>query len=289
MILLLWYNMELETKQLYLDDSYKKDCNAVIIDIIELDTNDAKLAVKSDANKLNSKSDNSLDTKFDAKSDSNNYEYYVVLNQTIFYPRSGGQSSDTGIISYDATNYDVVEVIKREGKILHKIKHSKDIPKLSINQTIYGTIDWDRRYLLMRMHTAAHVIDAVLYSDGKILATGNELGCDKSRIDFNMPDFSMEKVEKYISKANSIIEKNLEVKNYFLSRDEAFKIPGIVKLAGALPPDMPVLRITEIVGLDIQADGGTHVRSLSEIGKIIILSIENKGKERKRICYKLVN
>ncbi|MGV8087358.1 MAG: alanyl-tRNA editing protein [Candidatus Woesearchaeota archaeon] len=279
----------METKQLYLDDSYKKDCTAVIIDIIELDTNNVKPDVKLETNNLETKPDTGLGSKSDNGLDSKYYEYYIVLDQTIFYPKSGGQSFDTGIISYDNANYDVIEVIKREGKILHKIKHSKDIPKLNIGQTVHCIIDWNRRHLLMRMHTAAHVIDAVLYADGKILATGNELSCDKSRIDFNMPDFSMEKVEKYISKANSIIEKNLEVKNYSLSKDEAFKIPGIVKLAGALPPDIPILRITEIVGLDIQADGGTHVRSLSEIGKIVILSIENKGKERKRICYKLIS
>lgn len=251
-------NITQETKQLYLDNSYLKEFDAKIIEVINI------------PNETNA--------------------VYVVLDQTLFYPRGGGQPTDIGVLKYDGDNtiYNVVEVIKREGRILHKIMFEANVPQLLIGHLVHGIIDWEKRHMLMRMHTAAHLIDAVLYKDNGILATGNELGCDKSRIDFNMPDFSMDKVEKYISEANSLIDKNLEVKNYYLSKEDAFKIPGIVKLAGALPPDIPILRITEIVGIDIQADGGTHVRSLGEIGKIVILGIENKGKERKRICYKLI-
>jgi len=237
-----------ETKLLYLDDAYLKEFDAKVIDVIEHEGS-----------------------------------YYVVLDQTLFYPRGGGQSSDIGVLEHSSKRYNVLEVVKRDGRILHKT----DKPGLKQGDTIHGRIDWERRYTFMRMHTASHLIDAVLYRDGKIMVTGNELGIDKSRIDFNIPEFSMDKVQEYAAEANSIISRDLPVKNYYLSREEAFKIPGIVKLAGVLPPDIPVLRITEIVGLDIQADGGTHVNSLKEIGKINILSIENKGKERKRICYTL--
>jgi len=250
-----------ETKQLYLDDSYQKEFDAVILDIINL---------KDETTKLNTT--------------------YIVLDQTLFYPRGGGQPSDTGIINCENVLYDVIEVIKRDGRILHRINmhETHNNHNLHIGHQVHGEIDWEKRYILMRMHTSSHLIDAVLYRDGKIMVTGNQLDVDKSRIDFNMPEFNMDKVQEYIHEANNIIGKDLEVKNYYLSREDAFKIPGIVKLAGALPPDIPVLRITEIVGLDIQADGGTHVKSLSEIGKINILGIENKGKERKRICYILI-
>ena len=253
-----------ETKQLYLDDSYQKEFDAKIIDVIE---------VHGETNIV----------------DGTNTAY-IVLDQTLFYPRGGGQPSDIGTIECKGISYNIIEVIKREGRILHKVsKHDAyETYELHIGQHIHGKIDWDRRYMLMRMHTSAHLIDAILYRDGGILATGGELGVDKSRIDFNMPEFSMEKVQEYIREANKIINQDAEVKNYYLPREEAFKIPGIVKLAGALPPDIPILRITEIVGLDIQADGGTHVKSLAEIGKINILGIENKGKERKRICYTLI-
>jgi Ser-tRNA(Ala) deacylase AlaX len=240
--------MEEENKLLYMDDAYLKEFDAKIMDVIE--------------------HENTL---------------YVVLNQTLFYPRGGGQPSDIGVLEHSHTIYSVLEVIKRDGRVLHKL----DKTGLKPNDLVHGKIDWDRRYTLMRMHTSSHLLDAVLYRDGKILVTGNELGIDKSRIDFNMPEFNIDKVQEYVHEANRLIQKDLPVKNYYLSKDEAFKIPGIIKLAGALPPDIPVLRIIEIVGLDIQADGGTHVNSLKEIGKINILSIENKGKERKRICYTL--
>ena len=243
-----------ETKLLYLDDSYQKEFDATIIDVLE-----------------------------------QNNSQFIVLDQTLFYPRGGGQPTDTGTITHNAVTYTVIEVTKYEGRILHKVdKTGLDKIGLSVGQKIHGKIDWDRRYTLMCMHTAAHLINSVLYRDGKILVTGNQLDVEKSRIDFDMPEFSMEKVQGYIHEANIIIKKSLEVKNYYLLKEEAFKIPGIVKLAGAFPPDISILRITEIVGLDIQADGGTHVHNLDEIGKINILNIENKGKGRKRICYTLI-
>ncbi len=238
----------METKQLYLDDSYQKEFDAEIVDVMESDGN-----------------------------------IYAVLNQTLFYPRGGGQPSDIGVLNQDGSVYAVTEVIKREGRILHRV----DRLGLKTGDTLHGVIDWQKRHKLMRMHTAAHLIDCVLYRDGGILATGNELGVEKSRIDFNMPEFTKEKVEEYLKDANAILDTNLIVKNYYLPKEEAFKIPGIVKLAGAFPPDIPILRITEIDGIDIQADGGTHVKSLSEIGKIMLLSIENKGKDRKRIYFTL--
>jgi Ser-tRNA(Ala) deacylase AlaX len=257
----------METKLLYLGDSYGKEFDARVIDII--DTSEHKPTHES-----NHESDDQPEHE---------EMIYVILDQTMFYARGGGQPCDLGTLECSGISYTVLEVVKREGRIMHKVDKSG----LRIGDEIYGRIEWDRRYMLMRMHTASHLLDAVLYRDGKILVTGNELGADKSRIDFNMPEFSMDKVQEYVNEANRIVAKNLPVKNYYLSREEAFKIPGIVKLAGVLPPDIPILRITEIVGLDIQADGGTHVNSLGEIGKINILSIENKGKERKRICYTL--
>ncbi|MGV8141480.1 MAG: alanyl-tRNA editing protein [Candidatus Woesearchaeota archaeon] len=246
----------METKLLYLDDSYAREFDAKIIDVIEISV---------------------------SENDTTTQAIYFVLDQTLFYAKGGGQPCDIGVVERSGVSYPVFEVIKREGRVLHKV----DRGGLKIGDEVHGTIDWNRRHMLMRMHTASHLLDAVLYRDGKILVTGNELGIDKSRIDFNMPEFSMDKVQEYVNEANRIIAKDLAVKNYYLSREEAFKIPGIVKLAGALPPDIPILRITEIVGLDIQADGGTHVNSLGEIGKINILNIENKGRERKRICYTL--
>lgn len=212
---------------------------------------------------------------------------YILLDKTCFYPKSGGQANDTGTLTRirDNKKFEVIFTAKINDDISHEVNETG----LQINDKVIGKINWERRYKLMRLHTAAHVLDAVFHEDNGILVTGNELNPEKSRIDFNLENFTKEKVQAFIDKANLIIEKNLEVKNYSLKKEEAMKIPGIIKLAKATPPDLPILRITEISGLDIQADAGTHVKFLKEIGKIVFLGTENKGKERKRIYFDVVN
>lgn len=232
------------TEKLFLEDSYLKEFEAMIVN-------------------LNNK--------------------YIILDKTVFYPRSGGQANDTGTLTRvkDNKEFQVVYVTKINEDVSHEVN---DIG-MEVGDKVIGKINWKRRYKLMRLHTAAHILDAVFHEDEGILITGNELSEEKGRIDFNLKEFNKEKVQSYIDKANEIIEKDLEVKNYYLKKEDALKIPGIVKLANATPPDLPILRITEISNLDIQADGGTHVKSLKEIGKILLLDIENKGKERKRVYF----
>ena len=184
---------------------------------------------------------------------------YVVLDKTLFYPKSGGQSNDTGTLTRlsDNKEFQVVFAAKINDDISQEVNESG----LQVNDKVHGKINWERRYKLMKLHTAAHVLDAVFHEDNGVLITGNELTQEKGRIDFNLKDFSREKVQAFIDKANEIINKDLEVKNYSLNKEEAMKIPGIIKLAKAAPPDLPILRITEISGLDTQADAGTHVNS----------------------------
>jgi len=211
---------------------------------------------------------------------------YIRLDKTCFYMKSGGQACDLGILTRlkDNKEFQVVFVAKINDDVSHEVNEEG----LQVGDKVIGKIDWERRYKLMRLHTAAHILDAVFHEDNGILVTGNELNPEKSRIDFNLKEFTRDKMQSYIDKANEIISKNLQVKNYDLKKEEAMKIPGIIKLAKAAPPDLPVLRITEIENLDIQADAGTHVKSLKEIGKIILLDIENKGKERKRVYFDVV-
>lgn len=206
---------------------------------------------------------------------------YVVLDKTAFYPSGGGQPNDTGIMLFNGEEYPIVYVGKFSGTISH------EIAKLGLNQgdRITGRIDWDRRYRLMRMHTAAHIIDAVLYKEAGALCTGNQLGTDKSRIDFSLDVLDRDKIQQYIGIANEWVKKAIDVKIYSLPREDALKIPGIVKLAGAMPPEVTELRIVEIPGIDIQADGGTQVKNTSEIGKISLVSVENKGKNNRRMYY----
>ena len=150
---------------------------------------------------------------------------------------------------------------------------------------VTGRIDWERRYRFMRMHTAAHLLSAVMHTQDNVLITGNQIDLDKTRVDYNMAEFDQEKIKQYIAKVNDIIQQDLPVKVSYMDREEALKIPGMVKLAGALPPSVTSLRIVEIPGVDMQADGGTHVNSLKEIGTVEFFRAENKGKDNRRVYY----
>ena len=206
---------------------------------------------------------------------------YIALDKTAFYPAGGGQPHDTGTLICNGDEYPVVYVGKFSGIISHEIARRG----LNKGDRIIGRIDWDRRYRLMRMHTAAHIIDAVLYNEAGALCTGNQLGTDKSRIDFSLDVLNKDKIQQYIGIANEWVKKAIDVKIYSLPREEALKIPGIVKLAGAMPPEVTELRIVEIPGIDMQADGGTQVNNTSEIGQISLVSVENKGKNNRRMYY----
>jgi len=214
----------------------------------------------------------------------------VELDQTAFYPESGGQPSDYGIISFNGGSVKVLSVRKEGGRVLHKIEGSVEQLGLSANLKVHGQIDWERRYLLMRYHTAAHVLSAVISREEPgIEITGNQLGLDRSRMDFSLENFDRGKLKHYEEEANKEIARALPVTIEFLEREEAFKIPGLVKLRKLLPESLKVIRIVSIEGLDRQACGGTHVRNLSEIGRIEIVDAENKGKSNRRIYFRLKN
>ena len=207
----------------------------------------------------------------------------IVFNKTVFYPQGGGLVSDTGSIECNGKAYNVLEVKKKEGKAIHYV----DEEGLVVGNECTLKIDWERRYALMKMHTAAHVLGSTAYEIGALI-TGNAISPAESRFDFSFENFDRQKLDETVSKANEKLASGAEVKTYELPREEAFKIPGIVKLANALPPSIPVLRIVEIVGLDIQADGGVHVANTRECGKIEITRLENKGAKNKRIYFKLI-
>ncbi|MEM3364728.1 MAG: alanyl-tRNA editing protein AlaXM [Candidatus Micrarchaeia archaeon] len=234
-------------KFLYLDDSYLKECESSVISV-----GDGR---------------------------------HIVLDKTIFYPSGGGQPSDKGKIIRlkDGREFVVVSVKKENGEAVHEVNAPGFLP----GDLVRCVLDWQRRYALMRMHTAAHILASIFYKEGGAQITGNQLDVDKSRFDFSMDGFDREKMEEYVRKANEIFKKSIEVKVYSLPRDDALKIEGIVKLANALPPSLAVLRIVEIPDVDIQADGGTHVKNTQEIGELIVLKLENKGKENKRIYFTL--
>ncbi len=209
-------------------------------------------------------------------------EKYIVLEKTVFYPRGGGQPWDTGKLVKNGEEFPVIAVVKVKGNISHEVSKQG----LKQGDEVECILDWNRRHKLMRMHTAGHILAAIMHKSG-ILITGNQIGDEKTRFDFSMENFDRVAFQALVDEANSEITKNQEVSVSFLPREQALKVPGAVKLAAALPPEIKQLRMVKIGEVDYQADGGTHVKNTSEIGKIIFLKAENKGKNNRRIYYGL--
>lgn len=208
---------------------------------------------------------------------------YVVLNRTIFYPKGGGQPWDTGKIIDGGKTYEVVYVGEFSGEISHEV----DQPGLEVGDEVHCVLDWDRRYKLMRSHTASHAFASLLCKGTGALVTGNKLGVDRTRFDFSLEKFDPEIFKRYIQEANELLMKDTPVKCYELPREDALKIPGLAYLKEASLPDVPSIRIVEIEGVDKQACGGTHVRNLKEVGRIKMVKTKNKGRERRRVYFSL--
>ena len=202
----------------------------------------------------------------------------VVLDQTAFNPRGGGLVSDTG--SMDRVR--VKEVLKEGEEIFHVLEQP---PTFKVGDMVRGILDWERRYRIMKMHTAAHMLSAIVNRETGALITGNQISPDESRVDFSLEQFDREKFSQYIDQANEIVRRGVEVTTYFMKREEALKIPGLVKLANATPPNLDTLRIVQIGDVDTQADGGVHVKNTREIRRVVGNTLENKGKSNRRMYY----
>ena len=209
---------------------------------------------------------------------------FIVLDQTAFYPAGGGQPCDEGIIfNEQGEEFKVIYVGKFSGKISNEVDKSV----LRVGDKVKCKINWDRRYKLMKLHTATHILSEVLYREEKASITGGQMGLDKSRMDFSLENYDLERIKSHINKTNEIIEKDLPVSVEFLSREKAMKLPKISKLAKGISDSLEIIRIVSIGDFDIQADGGTHVKSTKEIGKIEFMKCDNKGKNNRRVYYKL--
>jgi misacylated tRNA(Ala) deacylase len=211
--------------------------------------------------------------EFDARVESVE-ESGIRLDRTAFNPRGGGLVSDTGKLE----GLDVTEVIKREEEIYHVVSEgpsgaaASSLSSSSLlhpGDTVHGIIDWDRRHRIMRMHTTAHILSAVVNRETGALITGNQIAPLESRIDFSLDAFDRERFSDYVMMANDATRGGSEVKAFFMKREEALKTPGLVKLANAIPPAADELRIVQIGEIDTQADGGVHVKNTLEIGEII--------------------
>ncbi|MGC9149209.1 MAG: alanyl-tRNA editing protein AlaXM [Sulfolobales archaeon] len=208
----------------------------------------------------------------------------VILDRTAFHPESGGVATDTGVLRCCGRVYRVVKAVhvRDTDEVIHVLDSYEGLYE---GAEVEGEIDWDRRYRLMRLHTTAHILSAIMYRDYGALITGGQVEPDYARDDFSLERFDRAVFEEAISKVNEIVSRGLEVKIYYMDREEALKIPGITKLAEKTPPTYRVLRIVEIPGVDIQADGGPHVKNTKEIGEVVLLKVENRGRNKRRIYY----
>ncbi|MEM2003594.1 MAG: alanyl-tRNA editing protein [Nitrososphaerota archaeon] len=207
----------------------------------------------------------------------------VILDRTAFHPRGGGLVSDSGVIIHSSGQSQVKEALMDEKGVIHILEGS--LP--SVDEYVRGQINWEKRYKIMRMHTALHVLASVVISKTNALVTGNNVTPEIARVDFGLANFDRKIFEECVSEANEEIKKGREVRISYMEREKVLSSPGLVKLAERLPPNIPVLRVVEIVGLDIQADGGPHVRNTCEIGEIVLVKLENKGKTNKRAYISL--
>ncbi|MFX0090510.1 MAG: alanyl-tRNA editing protein [Candidatus Hodarchaeota archaeon] len=208
---------------------------------------------------------------------------YVGLDQTAFYPKSGGVANDEGTLTRGNDVFQVVYVGKFKGKISHEISSDG----LQVGDKVVGKLDWNRRYNLMRHHTAAHVLSGIFFNHSSAKITGNDITLGQGRIDFNIENFDRSLIEDYVEKANEIIRQDLPVEVYNMERTELDQHPDLTKLAMGLPKGISNVRIVDIKGFDRQPDGGCHVLALKEIGTITIKKIVNKGKNNRRLYFNL--
>jgi len=219
--------------------------------------------------------------KWDAKVVSVKDGKYIILDKTAFYPKGGGQPWDEGVIRKNDEEYKVVYVGKFSGEISHEV----DKPGLSEGDEVSCELDWERRYTYMRYHTACHLLSNILYRRAEAKITGNQIELDKSRMDFSMTDYSPEKLKDYVKEANEIIQKDLPVSINYMTRDEVLSKPELARLAVGLPKSIKEFRIVKIGNVDEQVDGGTHIKSLKEIGTIELTKTVNKGAQNRRMYF----
>jgi len=209
----------------------------------------------------------------------------VILDRTVFYATGGGQPHDTGILTWtgaDGTTHQcrVVEVKKQGPDVLHKIDGDAPEP----GAAVHGQIDWDRRYALMKHHTALHSMSGVIYRLHGAMVTGGQMYVDRARMDFALEDLSPEKLQAIEDETNRLMSEGHPVHVSILPREEAFAIPDLIRTnINLLPPAIQEVRVVNIEGIDQQADGGTHVANTREVGRVRITKTENKGRINKRL------
>ncbi|MCJ7512148.1 MAG: alanyl-tRNA editing protein [Anaerolineales bacterium] len=209
----------------------------------------------------------------------------VVLEATAFYPGGGGQPSDRGWLRFeDGARRPVSQVVKDGSRVLHTLEAGSAQP----GSRVTGELDWERRYALMRTHTAMHILCGVIWKRYGASVTGGNMEPLKGRMDFEFESMRQEFVREIEVLINEEVAHARPVTTAILPRSEAFKIPDLIRTkVNLLPPGIAEVRVVEIVGLDLQADGGTHVRNTREVGPLRITDYKSKGAINKRLVVSL--
>jgi misacylated tRNA(Ala) deacylase len=209
----------------------------------------------------------------------------VTLDRTAFYPGGGGQLPDAGALHVDGQSHPVKRANQPGGDILHLIE-GDSLPE--VDSTITGKIDWDRRYKAMRTHTAMHILCGCIWRDYHVSVTGGDMGLLEGRMDFEFSELDRDTIAKIEATINREVANRRDVEVRSLPREEAFQIPDLIRTKiNLLPEGIQEVRIVEIVGLDLQADGGTHVNNTSEVGHIRITDYKSKGSANKRLYIEI--
>ncbi|MFP3854144.1 MAG: alanyl-tRNA editing protein AlaXM [Anaerolineales bacterium] len=208
----------------------------------------------------------------------------VLLDQTAFYPGGGGQPSDMGLLKSDDQSWPVTKVKKQGNSVWHTVEGDPPSPGTRVT----GELDWDRRYQLMRTHTAMHILCGVIWRDYQVSVTGGNMDPLRGRMDFEFDSMTRELADEIEEKINQEVEASRPVTTDILPREEAFQIPDLIRTKiNLLPEGINEVRVVEIEGLDLQADGGTHVANTEEVGRIRVTDYKSKGANNKRIVVEL--
>ena len=207
----------------------------------------------------------------------------VLLERTVFYPGGGGQPADEGELSGESGGtWRVTGAKKRGDDVWHSIADGTELP--AVDTAVVARLDWDRRHRLMRTHSALHVLCGVVWRDHHASVTGGNMEPLSGRMDFEFETMSGELVGEIERRVNEEIAADREIRVAILPREEAFAIPDLIRTKiNLLPEGITEVRTIEIVGLDLQADGGTHVAHTGEIGHVNVTGYESKGRINKRI------
>ena len=208
----------------------------------------------------------------------------VELDRTAFYPGGGGQPCDLGVVEANGERWNVRKIGREDGRVVHYL----DREPPPTGTPVVGLVDWDRRYALMRTHTAMHILCGVIWRDFGASVTGGKMEPLRGRMDFEFERMQRELVSEIEERINVEVAASRPLHVSVLPREEAFQIPDLIRTKiNLLPATITQVRVVEIEGLDVQADGGTHVANTAEVGPLRIVDYKSKGRINKRLVVAL--